>query len=123
MTAQQYLNDLAAVNADITANPDAFSDSAVAMEDYALGVISGTMGIADLLAKNNSGAQTEFQIALDDFNGLLLVLGDPQLPGSDPATEPSSLLQLGLGIGAVLFAFGRRHRQERRRRAAVASAS
>jgi len=123
VTEQQYLKDLAIVNADITASPNTFSDSTVAIKDYALGVLSGTVGIVDLLAKNNSGAQTEFQIALNDFNGVLLVLGDAPLSGGDPVTEPSSLLQLGLGIGAVVLVFGRRHRQERRRRAAVASAS
>jgi len=122
MTPQQYLKDLGTVNAEIAANPGAFDDSAAALHDYAAAVVAGALGIADLLHHNSSGAQTEFEIALHDFNGVLLVLGDPQLPGGDPAPEPSSLLQLGLGMGAVLFVFGRRQRQEKRRRAALASA-
>ena len=111
ITLSQYESDLAIVDTGIANHLSLFSKTVVAQHDYAAALAAGALAIEDLATKDPVGAQVDFQNAINDFNGVLLSLGLPALPGSDPPVpEPASLLQLAAGLAAIVFVLARRRR-------------
>ena len=122
ITPAQYAADLNLVNAAIANNASAFANSSAAMHDYTAGVLIGAEGLWDLKNGDNAGAQADFQAAISDFNGVLLVLGLPPLPGSASVPEPPTVLQLRLGIAVLGLVAGMKRRQARYRHASAPAA-
>jgi hypothetical protein len=118
-TSQQLTNDVGIVDADIAGHALAFAMSPVAQNDYAAGLTAASLGIVFIALNDNTDAQKEFTIAVNDYNGVLLALGLSPLAGGSGVPEPSSLLQLSLGAVAVAIVGVRRQRREKPRRAAA----
>jgi hypothetical protein len=79
ITLKQYQTDLQTVNTDIVKHAVAYGKSKTAQTDYSAGLTAGTQGTVDMLLGNQTGAQTQFSVALSDFDGVLAALGLPPL--------------------------------------------
>jgi len=121
ITAQQVGADLFLVQADIAKNPLAFALSPVAQNDLALGIAAMTFGDIAAAMGHNAEAQVGFQAAINDFNGVLSVLGYAPLGGGDPPAvpEPPTMFLLGLGVTAIGAAHWRKVRAQKLARAEI----
>jgi hypothetical protein len=79
ISLQQYKTDLQTVDLDILKHGVAYAKSPTAQNDFNAGVTAGTQGVIDTLLGNQTGAQTEFSVAVSDFDGVLAALGLPPL--------------------------------------------
>ena len=124
ITEQQMSADLATVEVDITHNPMSFLKSSIAQKDLNAGIAAMTTGELDAARGNTKGAQAAFAAAIQDFNGVLKVLGDAPLdPPSNGVPEPSSVVLLGLGATLLLAARGMKNYREQRQRAEMVPAT
>ncbi len=119
ITPEQVSVDLAIVNTDIANNPLAFWSSTIAPTDLSQGIAAMVLGDIEVAEGDSAGAQVDFAAAINDFNGVLVVLGDAPFSNGNPAgdpppvPEPSTMSLLGIGAMAVGAAFWRKVRQEK----------
>jgi hypothetical protein len=79
ITSQKYQADLKIIQTDIGKDWQPFSNSKVAQTDFFAGVNAGNQGTIQQLQGNQQGAQATFQVAENDFDGVLKALGLPPL--------------------------------------------
>jgi plastocyanin domain-containing protein len=74
-----FENETATVTKEIDTHLPQYFSSKTAQQDYRNALTAGTRGVAETFKGQTGAAQIDFQVASDDFNGVLKALGLPPL--------------------------------------------